>query len=72
MGRTMMPAEIDVYGVFVPSLLVLMLLAFAMTAVLRGLLARLNFYQRVWHPSLFNAAIYIVALGAVVALAQGG
>lgn len=66
-----MPAEIDVYGVFVPGLLVLMLLAFAITAALRGLLVRLDFYRRVWHPPLFNAAIYVVALGAVVALARG-
>lgn len=65
-----MPSEIDVYGVFVPSLLVLMLLAFGLTSVLRGLLARAGFYRRVWHRSLFNASIYIIMLGALLALAQ--
>lgn len=65
-----MPSEIDVYGVFVPSLLVLMLLAFGLTSVLRGLLSRGGFYRRVWHRSLFNASIYIIMLGALLALGQ--
>ncbi|MFM0632391.1 DUF1656 domain-containing protein [Paraburkholderia xenovorans] len=65
-----MPSEIDVYGVFVPSLLVLMLLAFGLTSIVRGLLSRSGFYRRVWHRSMFNASIYIVMLGALQALAQ--
>ncbi|WP_420993073.1 DUF1656 domain-containing protein [Cupriavidus sp. 30B13] len=66
----MLNAEIDLYGVFVPSLLALMLLAFAMTAGLRALLARLGFYRMVWHRSLFNLALYLIVLGSVVSLAR--
>ncbi|MGO4330914.1 DUF1656 domain-containing protein [Cupriavidus sp. 2TAF22] len=66
----MLSAEIDVYGVFVPSLLALMLVSFAMTACLRALLARAGFYRLVWHRSLFNLALYLIVLGGVVALAR--
>lgn len=62
-----MNAEIDLYGVFVPVLLVLMLAAFAITTCIRLLLARIGFYRRVWHRSLFNLSLYVIVLGGVVA-----
>ncbi|MFM0340412.1 DUF1656 domain-containing protein [Paraburkholderia fungorum] len=65
-----MPGEIDIYGVFVPTLLVLMLAAFGLTSILRGLLVRCGLYLRVWHRSLFNASLYIIVLGSLLALAQ--
>ncbi|MDF3832255.1 DUF1656 domain-containing protein [Cupriavidus basilensis] len=65
-----MTAEIDVYGVFVPSLLALMFLTFVITAGMRAVLARVGFYRLVWHRSLFNLALYLLVLGGVVALAR--
>ncbi|MBN4665932.1 DUF1656 domain-containing protein [Pandoraea nosoerga] len=65
-----MSAEIDIYGVFVPMLLALMVVAFVVTGVLRFALARLGFYKLVWHRSLFNLAVYIIALGGIVAIAR--
>lgn len=65
-----MSGEIDIYGVFVPTLLVLMVVAFVLTGVLRFVLARLGFYKLVWHRSLFNLAVYIIALGGIVAIAH--
>jgi hypothetical protein len=60
--------EFDLYGVFVPATLVWMLAAFAVTAGVRGLLSRIGFYRMVWHRSLFNFALYILVLRAIVAL----
>ncbi|CAG9183164.1 hypothetical protein LMG23992_04913 [Cupriavidus laharis] len=60
--------EFNVYGVFVPATLVWMLAAFAVTAGVRTVLDRLGFYRFVWHRSLFNFSLYILVLGAVVAL----
>lgn len=65
-----MSGEIDIYGVFVPMLLALMVVAFAATGALRFALARLGFYKLVWHRSLFNLAVYIIALGGIVAIAR--
>ncbi|VVE21581.1 Protein AaeX [Pandoraea pneumonica] len=65
-----MSGEIDIYGVFVPMLLALMIVAFVLTGALRFLLARIGFYKLVWHRSLFNLAVYIIALGGIVAIAR--
>ncbi|ODP34355.1 DUF1656 domain-containing protein [Pandoraea sp. ISTKB] len=65
-----MSGEIDIYGVFVPTLLALMIVAFVLTGALRFVLARIGFYKLVWHRSLFNLAVYIIALGGIVALAR--
>lgn len=65
-----MSGEIDVYGVFVPTLLILMLVAFGVTGVARAILVRTGFYRVVWHRSLFNLALYVIALGGVIAVSR--
>lgn len=64
----MMPGEISIYGVFIPSLLVWMLAAFLVTSAARAVLSRVGFYRLVWHRSLFNLALYAIILGGVVAM----
>lgn len=61
-----MPGEFSIYGVFVPSLLVWMLVAFVITSGARAVLTRVGFYKLVWHRSLFNLALYAIVLGGVV------
>ena len=64
----MMPGEISIYGVYIPSLLVWMLAAFFITSAARAVLARAGFYKLVWPRSLFNLALYAIVLGGVVAI----
>lgn len=64
-----MTGEIDLYGVFVPSLLLWLGAALPLTAVLRRLLARFGFYRFVWHRPLFDLALLVSMLGGVVAVA---
>lgn len=66
-----MTGHINLYGVFVPTLLVLLLAAYAVNGCLRALLARVGFYRFVWHPSLFNLALYIMVLGALFTFVPG-
>lgn len=66
-----MIGEIEIYGVFFPSLLVLMCLAFAITVVLRIVLGHIGFYKIVWHRSLMNFALYVMVLGGIVVLTNG-
>jgi len=61
-----MNPEIDLYGVFIPSLLLLAVLALSLTTGLRLLLARLGLYRLVWHRSLFNFCLFVVVLSACV------
>jgi len=57
-----MIGEVEIYGVFIPGLLVLGILAFIVTLVLRLILRRLHFYRFVWHAGLFDTAFYVVVL----------
>lgn len=63
-----MIGEIDVYGVFVPILLVWGLTGLMLTAVLRRVLARIGFYRLVWHRPLVDLSLLIIVIAAVVAI----
>lgn len=63
-----MPTEIDFYGVYFPRLLVLMLIAYGISSVLRKALARFGFYSLVWHRGLFDIALYVLLLGGITSL----
>lgn len=65
-----MIGEVDVYGVFVPSLLLCVGAALPLTAALRRLLRRLGFYRLVWHRPLFDLALLVMVLGGVVTLTK--
>jgi hypothetical protein len=62
--------EIDIYGVLVPALLLWLIVAFALSALLRRLMQRFGLYRLVWHRALFNFALYVCLLGVVVYLSE--
>lgn len=62
--------DIDLYGVYVPWLLVLMLVALALSLVLRRLLSWTGAYAYVWHRGLFDLALYVLLLGAMSSLSS--
>ncbi|WP_101675083.1 DUF1656 domain-containing protein [Alloalcanivorax mobilis] len=57
-------AELDIHGVFVPTFMALMLVAYVASRGLRLVLERSGFYRLVWHRALFDLALYVVLLGA--------
>jgi hypothetical protein len=65
-----MIGELNIYGVFVPALLVWALVALMASVLLRRVLRWLGFYRLVWHPALFDVAIFVVLVGGVVSLAS--
>jgi hypothetical protein len=62
--------EIDIYGVLVPALLLWLIVAYALSAVLRRLLQRFGFYRLIWHRALFDFALFVCFLGGVVYLSE--
>lgn len=62
--------DIDIAGVLIPSLLVWLLVAYGLSTLLRPLLRRIGLYRLVWHPALFDLAIYVCLLGGVVYLSS--
>lgn len=61
-----MRAEIDLYGVFIPTLAAIAVVAFILSAILRRVLSFAGFYRLVWHRPLFDTAMYFCLLGALV------
>jgi Protein of unknown function (DUF1656) len=57
-----MIGELEIHGVFIPTLLILGSGAFCITLVLRVILRRIHFYRFVWHAGLFDTALYVVIL----------
>jgi undecaprenyl pyrophosphate phosphatase UppP len=65
-----MIGEINIVGVFVPTVLVLMLVAYLIKRGVVALLALTGFYRFVWHRAAFDFCIYVFVLGAVVVLTK--
>jgi hypothetical protein len=57
-----MIGEISLWGLYLPPLLLQALAALLLGAGARRLLAALNFYRWVWHPALFDTALYVLLL----------
>ncbi len=64
-----MIGEFDIYGVLIPALLVWLVVAYVVYAIARTALGAAGAYRFIWHRPLFDAALYVVLLGAVVFIA---
>ena len=58
--------EISLGGVYVPPMLGYLLGTALVWWLLRYAIGRLGLYRFVWHPPLFNAALYVILLSAFV------
>lgn len=56
----------EAFGFYLPPLLMWGLLTLPPFVALRWLLGRGGFYRFVWHRPLFDAALYVILLGAVL------
>lgn len=65
-----MIGEVNLYGLFLPPLLLLAVAALAVTRLLKLVLARTAFYRVVWHPALFDFSLFILVLGALTFLTR--
>jgi len=63
-----MIAEVPLGGVFVPMAAVTAGAAFVLHLGVHGLARRLGLYRLVWHPGLFDLAVFLMLWGAVSAL----
>ncbi len=63
-----MTAEISLYGLYVPTILLLSLLSLVCTRACGRLLMQLGFYRLVWHPALFEFALFFIVMGSLSSL----
>ncbi|QWT19365.1 DUF1656 domain-containing protein [Bacillus sp. NP157] len=63
--------EFSLYGVYIPTLLAVMAAAYLIKSVVRFALGKTHFYAWIWHPALFNLAVFVLAFASVLALLPG-
>ena len=63
-----MIGEVNLDGVLLSSVLVSALIALACAFVLRRLLSWAGAYRFVWHPALFDVALFVILWAAVIAV----
>lgn len=61
-----MKYELDLFGVLVPSLLLWSVVAYALARLVSTLIARAGLYRRIWHPALFDVALYVCLIASFV------
>ncbi|MGR7995728.1 DUF1656 domain-containing protein [Xanthobacter sp. ZOL 2024] len=59
-----MPAEIDIFGVYLPTFLLLAPVAMAVTRLISRGLTRAGLGRLIWHRALFDLAVFILVTGA--------
>ena len=58
--------QIDLFGVIVPSLLLWSVLAYVLARRVSKGMGRFGLYRHVWHPALFDFAIYVCIVTSLV------
>lgn len=64
-----MTGEFNIGGVFVSSVLVSALIALVLTLGLRRLMVWVGGYRLVWHPALFDVALFVILWALVIVAA---
>ncbi|WP_343638596.1 DUF1656 domain-containing protein [Roseateles sp.] len=57
-----MTGAVDFFGLYLPWLMPLAALALIALSAVRRLLARAGAYRWIWHPALFDLAVYLLLL----------
>lgn len=60
--------ELNIFGVFIAPMAAMMVVAYLILLVLRRVLLATGLLRLVWHPALFQVALYLVILSALVLL----
>jgi hypothetical protein len=58
--------EVDLFGIYVAPIVVIMVIAWIVTIVLRRIADRFGLLRHVWHPPLFVGACYVIVLSSIV------
>jgi hypothetical protein len=58
--------QLDLFGVIVPSLLLWSLLAYVLARGVSKIMTRAGLYRHVWHPALFDFALYVCIVTSLV------
>lgn len=57
-----MNPELDIYGVYIPTIGILALVSYFLNVALQKLILRKKWQRFIWHHALFAAATYFIIL----------
>jgi hypothetical protein len=60
--------EINVFGVYVAPMALMLIVAWLILVALRRIASRFGLLRHVWHPALFEFAVYMSVLSVIVLL----
>jgi protein AaeX len=60
--------EIDVFGVYIAPMALMLLVAWLILIPLRRIASRFGLERHVWHPALFEFAVFMIVLSSIVLL----
>ena len=63
-----MISELDVAGIYMAPIVAFVLAAVPIFIVIRVALTRLGFWRAIWHPALFEVALFLSILSLLVLL----
>jgi hypothetical protein len=58
-----MIGELNLFGIYIPWVLLLCVVALLVARAVSFVIARFGWYRFVWHPALFDLAVFIILLG---------
>ena len=61
-----MKYELDVFGVILPSLVFWGVAAYVLARIISKGVTRAGLYRHIWHPALFDFALYICLVASLV------
>jgi hypothetical protein len=61
--------EINLFGVYVAPMALMLVATWLILIPLRRLASRYGLLRHVWHPALFEFAVYMIVLSSIVLLA---
>ena len=65
--------EIDLFGVYVAPISIILVVAWLVLLPVRRIANRLGLLRHVWHPVLFELAVYLIVVSLIVlAIANRG
>ena len=56
--------ELNIHGIYISPIFIYLLVAALLWLAVRWLLTITRAYRHIWHPPLFNTALYILLLAA--------
>lgn len=63
-----MNTELNIAGIYMAPIVLYAIVALPIFLVLRAILARVGFWRLVWHPALFETALYLSILSLLILL----